>query len=513
VYTSGYFDGDVDFDPGDGVQRFTTDLFAQKNFLSKLDSAGNYLWAIRDINGLDIAADDIGNVYTYDSELTKYDPGGNLVWRKPMGGIPNSTFAHAAIKTDGAGNIYITGSFHYTQDFDPGALEYKLSTTGGGYAGDVFVCKLDTDGRFMWATSFGGPGEDYATSLAVDDAQNVYTTGVFFGNADFDVGPETYNLAAASGGSVFVHKMSPCKNIAPVALTVNSCKSYTLNNVTYEKSGTYTQILPAASGCDSIIQLTLEMTRITTNLNATTCNSYEFNGRSLTSSGFYTDTFQTASGCDSIVRLNLTITRSSTQVSASVCMGQTYGGHTTSGTYTDTFKTANGCDSVVTINLTVLPKPAPALGPDIELCAGDSITVSPGIFQSYLWQDGSVLPSLTIKNAGVYAVTVTNACGEGRNELRVTVSQCKLNFPSAFTPNGDGRNDRFALLRPPVLNSFRLLVYNRFGQLVFQTTDYLKGWTGLYKGLPAPSGTYVWTCRIEESGRVSNLKGTVVLLR
>jgi gliding motility-associated-like protein len=513
LFISGYFYGDVDFDPGTGIRLLSTGITAESNFLSKLDSSGNFAWAIKDITGLDIATDGLGNVYTYFDLLTKYDANGNEVWMRPTGGTPNTTFAYADITTDANGNIYFTGLFHYTRDFDPGPAEYNLTTNGGGYASDVFVCKLDNNGMFVWAKSFGGRAEDYATSITVDNDENVYTTGVFLGTADFDGGPGTYPLTSPAGGGIFIHKMSRCNNIPPVTLTIEECKSYTLNNTTYKNSGTYTQVITTNTGCDSIIHLNLIINSINTNVQATTCNRYSFGRKSLSTSGQYTDTLQAINGCDSIVHLDLTVTKSTTSTNVAICSGETYAGHTTEGTYTDTFRTANGCDSVVTVHLAVLQKPAPDLGADKELCPGDSITLIAGNFQTYQWNDGSTSATQLVKNAGSYTVNVVNACGVGRDEIRVTEATCGMYFPTAFTPNNDGKNERFALLHPQQLSDFKLLVYNRFGELVFQTKDYSKGWTGMHKNVAAPGGTYVWYSQFKRSGVVSNLKGTVLLIR
>ena len=403
--------------------------------------------------------------------------------------------------------------FHNTQDFDPGPAVYTLSTNGGVYASDVFVCKLNTDGYFIWAASFGGTSEDYATGLAVDNSENIYTTGVFSGTADFDPGDGVYNLTSPSGGGVFIHKMSPCKNIPPVTLDVTRCKGFTLNNITYKSSGSYTQLLTSNSGCDSIINLHLKINTLDTNLRVMTCDRYSFHSKSLTVTGKYSDTIQTASGCDSIVHLDLTITKSATSINAAICSGEAYAGHTIAGTYTDTFHTANGCDSLVTVHLSVFSKPALTLGPDSELCAGDSIVLVPGSYRSYLWQDGATASAYTVKKAGLYTVTVSNICGVGHDEVRVTEGDCKIYFPTAFTPNNDGKNERFALLHARQLTDFHLWVYNRYGELVFQTKDYTAGWTGTFKSSLAPAGTYVWYCQFKEAGVVNNLKGTVLLVR
>jgi gliding motility-associated-like protein len=286
-----------------------------------------------------------------------------------------------------------------------------------------------------------------------------------------------------------------------------------LNNMRYDSSGTYTQTLTTRESCDSVINLNLLINIPTSNSSVSTCTSYKWNGRLLVKSGAYNDTLQTSSGCDSIVRLNLKINRLASIQNIIICAGQSYNRHTTAGNYTDTLQTINGCDSIVTLHLTVLNKPAPTLGADAEVCAGDSITLNPGIFQSYTWQDGSTGAAYVAKKAGLYSVVVSNTCGTGGDEVKVTEGICKTYFPNVFSPNGDGKNDKFILLNPYNLAGFHLRIYNRYGQTVFETTDYAKPWLGMYKGVPAVPGTYVWYSEFNEAGVSKQLKGTVLLLK
>ena len=262
-----------------------------------------------------------------------------------------------------------------------------------------------------------------------------------------------------------------------------------------------------------MVNLNLQINVATSQLAVTACTGYNWNGRLLTKSGKYSDTLQTPAGCDSIANLDLVIYRVSSSVNSTVCEGQSYNGHTSTGTYTDTFTTTTGCDSVVTLHLIVLKKPAPDLGAGKEICAGDSITLRPGNFLSYQWQDGSTEATYVAKKAGIYSVTVTNACGTGSQDIQIIDGVCKMYFPNAFTPNNDGRNDRFMLLHPYNLSDFRLSIYNRYGQKVFETKDYKEAWAGTYKGVQAQTGTYVWYSEFKEGGVSKQLKGTVVLVR
>ena len=414
---------------------------------------------------------------------------------------------------DNNGNLYTTGYFRNTVDFDPGPGTYNLSTSGF----NVFVSKLNANGDFVWAKQMGGTANFITNSIVVDTPGNVYTTGYFFnGQVDFDPGPGTYYLSSGDGENAFVHKMSQCLNNASSAITASACKNYTLNGQTYTTSGVYTQTLTSAAGCDSIITLNLTIKTITKVISIAACNNFGLNNHIYNTSGIYTDTLITANGCDSIITLHLTITPPLfTSIVQSICAGQSFNGHTVAGTYTDTLVAHNGCDSIITLQLTLLPEPLPYLGVDTSLCAGDSLFLFPGKFTTYTWQDGSAQDHLTIKKPGLYSVAVTDNCGSATDEIIIKDGICDIYFPKAFSPNNDGINDLFKILRPNNLTEYHLSVYNRRGQKVFETSDYSKGWNGSFNGQLQSLQTFVWYCEFKKQGNANRtmMKGIVTLIR
>jgi hypothetical protein len=106
---------------------------------------------------------------------------------------------------DPGGNVYITGYFEGTADFDPGAGTYNLTSAGSW---DIFISKLNASGNFVYAKQLGGNDWNEGPSIVVDPGGNVYTTGNFEGTVDFDPGAGTYNLTSAGSKDIFVHKMS-----------------------------------------------------------------------------------------------------------------------------------------------------------------------------------------------------------------------------------------------------------------------------------------------------------------
>ena len=239
VYTTGRFRGTVDFDPGDGTENLTA-AGSSEVFISKLNSSGNFVWAKRlggsfsDV-GNSIAVDSSGNVYTAgtftstadfdpgdgtenltsegnsDVFVSKLDSSGNYVWAKRFGGTDYDE--GFSITLDGSGNVYTTGLFRDTADFDPGDGTENLTVVGESDKSDVFVSKLNSSGNYVWAKRFGGLSSDSANSVAVDSSGNVYTTGYFSGTADFN--PDisvTENLVSSGQSDVFISKLNSSGN-------------------------------------------------------------------------------------------------------------------------------------------------------------------------------------------------------------------------------------------------------------------------------------------------------------
>jgi len=116
----------------------------------------------------------------------------------------------ASIALDMAGNVYTTGYFGGTVDFDPGPGIYNLSTSS---ASQVFILKLDPLGNFVWAKSFDGWGSSMGRSITVDGTGNIYTTGSYHGQIDFDPDTSVFYLNYLYGGSsLFICKLDPLGN-------------------------------------------------------------------------------------------------------------------------------------------------------------------------------------------------------------------------------------------------------------------------------------------------------------
>ncbi|HXB31439.1 MAG TPA: gliding motility-associated C-terminal domain-containing protein [Puia sp.] len=536
IYTTGYYSGTFDFDPGPGVYNLTSG--AQNMYISKLDPSGNFVWA-NQVNATaeGITVDNAGNVYTtglfsntadfdpgagvYDQTalgnkdlfLLKLDQNGNFIWAEDLGGTGEASGYSLAL--DMAGNVFMTGTFKGTIVFNPGTCLGTFTSTGSG---DIFVTEIKADGTLVWVKQFAGAGYNAGSSIVVDIFGGICTTGFFAGTVDFDPGIGVFDLTSPGNYTAFVQKMILCTNSTSSALNISSCGSYAFHCQTYTSSGVYQQVISNATGCDSIVTLniTINTTSFATITNIAACNNYYWNGKSFITSGTYIDTLTASTGCDSILTLNLTINPQSVSViKHTICPGQSFSGYTEAGTYTDTLASAVGCDSIRTIQLSVMDLPVPDLGNNKDLCIGDTMILFPGNFDSYAWQDGSTQSHYVINKGGSYAVNVTNQCGSAQAQIAIAENKCGIYFPSAFTPNKDGKNDLFKILHPPDLSSYNLSIFNRWGQKVFETRDYSKGWDGTVNGLAQSTGVFVWFCKYKKTNSLLNgeISGTVVLIR
>jgi gliding motility-associated-like protein len=112
-------------------------------------------------------------------------------------------------------------------------------------------------------------------------------------------------------------------------------------------------------------------------------------------------------------------------------------------------------------------------------------------------------------------VTDENTCvGMDTTILQPKDCQFGLFVPSAFSPNDDGKNDIFRGLLFGNIKQYRFLIYNRWGQCLFTTTDPGKGWDGKYNGILQDTGVYVWVCTYQLDGEnAKSEKGTVTLIK
>jgi hypothetical protein len=193
IYTAGVFNGTVDFDPGPGIAVLTPSV--DDGYIAKYNSSGVYQWAFK------------------------------------LGGFSNDAVAGVAV--DGLNNIYITGYFSSTIDFDPGPGTANLTPVGSE---DIFLAKYTSAGAYVWAFKIGNPGGDFGRSVIVDNNNDVYLGGHSAGQSDFDPGPGTATLAPSNSLDMFLAKYNSSGAYQWAFMYTNSTGSDDLKDVVVDAS-------------------------------------------------------------------------------------------------------------------------------------------------------------------------------------------------------------------------------------------------------------------------------------
>jgi gliding motility-associated-like protein len=185
--------------------------------------------------------------------------------------------------------------------------------------------------------------------------------------------------------------------------------------------------------------------------------------------------------------------------------------------------TLSGCSWRDSITIRFQPVPRPSLGPDTTICTTDQLLLKSNIqAERYEWQDGSTGPQLAVKEAGTYILTTSDGLCRGSDTIVVQTRKCtvfSLFAPNAFSPNGDGVNDAFIPQLPPDVEVIRyeLRLFDRWGNLVFQSQTPGQGWDGTYRGAKLPQGVFLYALSIQVRDDVQEIQdtfsGDVLLLR
>lgn len=154
---------------------------------------------------------------------------------------------------------------------------------------------------------------------------------------------------------------------------------------------------------------------------------------------------------------------------------------------------------------------------DTTLCTGEPFWLQvKGNADTLIWQDNTQSAAYQVSQSGIYKVIAANGCG--RDTLQATINlaacSCQLNLPNAFTPDGDGRNDVFRPLHACEMSGFQMMIYDRYGEMVYRTENAELGWDGYFKGRRVSPGAYVWMVHYTNTMTKQPVlkKGTVLVI-
>jgi hypothetical protein len=310
IYCTGWFAGNFDFDPGNDIH--IPSLYEYGTYVEKLDSLGNMLWVkfsnmiyggssaysyprmIRIDNNNDIlltgqysgkvdfdpSGDTAFGINTVNRHafLQKLDTDGNFIWIKSYGDSSGSVFP-MAISIDYYNNIYTTGYFKDSADFDPDLNQLMLSTVNIINYNNFgsFFQKVNSKGDLIWAGVLrGNQGRSYGLDICNDKNYNVLAVGFLQDTLDIDLSSGINNQVFPSQSS-YLLKLSQCQTLTTDNQT--ACDSLTwMDGVTYYKSTNSAYFtLPSAAGCDSVICLNLTVPVIDTTISVNTTGIFNSN--------------------------------------------------------------------------------------------------------------------------------------------------------------------------------------------------------------------------------------------
>ena len=398
---------------------------------------------------------------------------------------------------------------------------YNIYTTTGTYVDNL--------------TTLHGCDSNITTNLTVNPTYNINVIKLICQGQTYQVGSNVYTIAGTYIDSLNTYQ--GCDSIITTNLNINPIYTFTVNKTIcqgqtyqvgfhiYTITGTYVDSLTTYLSCDSIIttNLTVNPTKQITQNNVMCQGEVFFVGsHSYNITGIYLDTLSTYLGCDSIITTNLTVnpTKQYT-INPVICKGEIYylnnHPYTTTGIYIDSLTTYLGCDSIITANLTVVPSPTIYLGKDTTICQGQTILLNASYQNaSYLWQDNSTNPTYNVNHEGIYYVKVSIDSNCFANDtINIIYIDCDIFIPNSFTPNGDGLNDVFNIKTTYEFSDYKLIIYDRWGELLFESDDINKGWDGTYKGKAVPLDVYIYqlTATIKDTGEQIKKTGRVTVVR
>ncbi len=400
-----------------------------------------------------------------------------------------------------------------------GATDLASPNTGGGGGGDGYFGGgggSSHDGCFG-VGSTGGGGSGFLCSTCPGLSGSTETAGFFGVAANVDdpllqsyLGTATGLDSLDGGGGLVQICFFSASDCLPVtqSLTTNSCGPYVSNSgVSYNQSGTFTETFVAANGCDSILTLNLTISSLPSVI-----------------------LFTVASGCDN----------QSGSASANV----------TGGTPTYTYTWSAGSSSGPTVNnlapgeiiITITDAVGctattsgiidPTEGPDVSLdpsetviFEGDSVQLNAAGALNYIWLPAAGLsctdcPNPVASPSSTTTYTVTgfdaNGClGTAQVKVNVEIRCGEVFIPTIFSPDGTGPPENETLcIRGNCIRTLNYHVYNRWGQVVFQTTDPAICWDGTFNGKPVESGAYVYKAIVTLlSNETIEESGTLTLIR
>jgi gliding motility-associated-like protein len=366
------------------------------------------------------------------------------------------------------------------------------------------TCGNDTLTKTIVA-SLGGGGTTNIISQSLCGGDSVLFAGQYysFSGSFYDTIP----LGGACDSIVQLN-LSVIGGVTPSNISICSGDSLFLQNAYQQLPGTYLDTF-IVGACDSVVSTILSVvSSLSSNTSMILCqgDSALVGGAWQKVDGVYSDTLSSSIGCDSIITSNLVfVSGYNDTLTVSMCNGDSafvngvY--EIQSGFYTTNLTSLNGCDSISTTELIVgsMPILTPIINDDNCFETNGSIAFSgnaQGFPLVYDWNIGSTDSSLVDVEAGDYSVTISNggSCSVVFEETVLSSTEnCGYHVyvANVFSPNGDGEND-ILYVRGKGVSTIQFVIYNRWGNKVFETDDMAVGWDGSFRNLAQGNQVFIY---------------------
>ncbi len=499
--------------------------------------------------------------------INKYDNDGNLIWTKGFGG-GGDDLAYG-LSTTVSGNFYVTGSFlSDTLAFD----SVLLCQHGGGYGqGNVFLAKFNAAGNVLWAKSSVGYG--IGVAVGADLGENVYITGMA-DSIRFDTIGYAHSGSCVCTDETFITKYNSVGAVEWVRKLDNTGPEYLngiavdgCNNVwiSVDVSGLSSTVFPSILVEYAPDGMLLERATLSSAVfgNQIAIDPYRnvYFASKYYLNMMYGGTYLTIGPSRYYVSSNGGDGYVAKYKPSTMTMGTTFGHSDTSfcsaavkalnpprgylayswidGTWGDSHPVADATPFVVTCYPTDCSMPmlvdtfgitidsfhSFSLGADTSSCVPFYLQ-APSWPGANMWQDSSVTDSYFVSSSGTYFLTRTELSCIFTDTINVTIDSIPCvgpahrdlagMVPSAFTPNSDGVND---ILTPVFehgvhVSDYAFRIFDRFGKLVYSSSNPVEGWDGSVGGRAAPMGVYIYFLTYKTSnGNRRNSNGNITIIR
>jgi gliding motility-associated-like protein len=313
--------------------------------------------------------------------------------------------------------------------------------------------------------------------------------------------------------------------------------SYTLpNGSIVQQAGTYRDTIKTNQGCDSVVITILSVPEILSGKKYDEfCEGSPYklpSGKIVINEGIYNDTIKTNKGCDSVITLSLKMNQNKqTILYDTACKNDNYNFYgqiiNTSGKYKHTLNTSKNCDSIIELNIHIYQNPnILATSSQSKAYKNDSVHLNISSDQdlfNIIWQPSEILNNATIQNpiaiivdSITFLVVAENnvGCISSSNVfINLNTEDC-VTLPNTFTPNGNNINDVFKPLGKNIKSIIIFRIFDRWGNLIFESNDINSGWDGTYKGKLLEPNVFIYYIEtICKDDTKSFKKGNVTLLR